>query len=459
MSNMPPRVLVVDDEENIRHLLQLMLSKAGYDVITAENGEVALQELDRREFAAVLCDLRMPKCDGMQLLHTLAERRVAATVIVMSAYADIDDALAAIQAGAYDYIGKPFKKDEVLFTLRKALERQRLRDENASLKAAARGADAFDKIIARSEPMRRVFDTVRKVADYKSTVLLSGESGTGKEMVAKALHAQSGRADKAFVAVNCGAIPEPLLESELFGHVKGAFTDANRDKKGLFLEAHQGTLFLDEIGDMPPQLQVKLLRVLQEGEVRRVGEAKTTPVDVRVVAASIHNLEVRVKEGAFREDLFYRLNVLPIHLPPLRERPEDIPLLVEHFIDRHNTVMHTDVTGVSPKAMALLARYQWPGNVRELENVVERSLVLSDTPLIDVDSLPDAVLQAHDGVRAIFDADELSIKKATRALERLLIERALEETRGNRTAAAKLLELSHRALLYKIKDYFPDGSV
>ncbi len=453
----PSRVLVVDDEENIRHLLTLLLTKEGYAVTAVENGALALQELAKRDFDAVLCDLRMPELDGMQLLHELAAQRVAATVIVMSAYADIDDALAAIQAGAYDYVAKPFKKDEVLFTLRKAKERQRLRAENASLRAAARGADVFESIIARSEPMRRVFSTVSKVADYKSTVLLSGESGTGKEMVAKALHARSGRSDKAFIAVNCGAIPENLLESELFGHAKGAFTDASRDKKGLFLEADKGTLFLDEIGDMPTQLQVKLLRVLQENEVRRVGEVKPRPIDVRVVAASIHNLESLVKEGKFREDLFYRLNVLPIHLPPLRERPEDIPLLVEHFIERHNTVMHTHVTGVSPKAMSLLARYGWPGNVRELENVVERALVLSDSPLIAVESLPDSVLQAHDGVRAIFDADELSIKRATRALERLLIGRALEETRGNRTAAAKLLELSHRALLYKIKDYYPDG--
>lgn len=452
-----PRVLVVDDEENIRHMLDLLLTKEGYQVTTANDGQEALDTLQDKEFDAVLCDLRMPRLDGMQLLAELREQRVEATVIVMSAYADIDDALRAIQAGAYDYVAKPFKKDEVLFTLRKAEERQRLRSENATLRVAARGADAFGGIIARSEAMRRVFDTVRKVADYKSTVLLSGESGTGKEMVARALHTESVRAGRSFVAVNCGAIPENLLESELFGHVKGAFTDANRDKKGLFLEANGGTLFLDEIGDMPTALQVKLLRVLQEGEVRRVGENQPRSVDVRVVAASIHDLESLVREGSFREDLFYRLNVLPLHLPPLRERPEDIPLLVEHFIERHNQVMRTQVTGVSPRAMALLTAYGWPGNVRELENVVERALVLSDTELFGVESLPPAIQQARGGVRAIFDSDELSIKKATRALERLLIGRALEETGGNRTAAAKVLEISHRALLYKIKDYFPDG--
>ncbi|MCB9530762.1 MAG: sigma-54-dependent Fis family transcriptional regulator [Myxococcales bacterium] len=452
-------VLVVDDEESIRHFLSLLLKKEGYVVHTAADGAQALDALASRDFDAVLCDLRMPNLDGVGLLEALRQRRVTATVIVMSAYADHDDALEAIKAGAFDYIAKPFKKDEVLFALKKAEERQRLRSENESLRAAARGADSFARIVARSEPMRRVFDTVRKVADYKSTVLLSGESGTGKEMVARALHTESGRASKPFITVNCGAIPEPLLESELFGHVRGAFTDANRDKNGLFLEADGGTLFLDEIGDMPLALQVKLLRVLQEGEVRRVGETRTRPVDVRVVAASVHELGSLVSEGRFREDLFYRLNVLPIRLPPLRERPDDIPLLVEHFVHRHNKVMHTRVTGVSPKAMSLLTSYHWPGNVRELENVVERALVLSEHELIQVDALPDAIRQAHDEVRAILDTDELSIKKASRTLETILIRRALEHTGGNRTAAARLLEISHRALLYKIKDYFPEGGV
>jgi two-component system response regulator AtoC len=451
------RVLVVDDEENIRHSLSLLLKKEGYTVDTAHDGDAALDVLSRNEYQAVLCDLRMPNRDGISLLRELHVRGVEATVIVMSAYADIDTALEALGAGAYDYVAKPFKKDEILFTIRKAEERDRLHREVQALRAQALGADSFASIVARSEPMRRVFETIRKVADYKSTVLLSGESGTGKEMVARALHTESSRRTRPFVTVNCGAIPENLLESELFGHVKGAFTDASRDRNGLFLEADGGTLFLDEIGDMPIPLQVKLLRVLQEGEVRRLGETRTRPIDVRVVAASVHELGVLVREGKFREDLYYRLNVLPIALPPLRERPDDIPLLVEHFIARHNRVMQTRVTGVSPKAMALLTTYAWPGNVRELENVIERAMVLSDTPRIGVEALPDALHEPTDRLGAVLDSDELSIKKATRAVETILIRRALEHTGGNRTAAARLLEISHRALLYKIKDYFPDG--
>jgi len=276
-------------------------------------------------------------------------------------------------------------------------------------------------------------------------------------MVARALHTRSSRADKPFVAVNCGAIPEALLESELFGHVRGAFTDANRDRIGLFEEANGGTLFLDEIGDMPTALQVKLLRVLQENEIRRVGEGKTRPVDVRVIAASVHDLSERVREGFFREDLYYRLNVLPIHLPPLRERREDIPLLVEHFTERYIEITGAPIEGVSPQAMRVLTDYGWPGNVRELENIIERAVVLSDTAVIGVEALPDIVRDTPDDLRGVLMSNELSIKKSTKTLEAILIRRALEETGGNRTAAAKLLEISHRALLYKLKDYFPDG--
>lgn len=451
------RILVVDDEENIRLSVSMQLKAAGYAVEVAENGEAALAVLEKRDFDAILCDLRMPKLGGMELLEALRTRGVRATVIIMSAYADQADAIAAIRAGATDYIAKPFKKDDLLFRLQKATETQRLRAENARLRAEARGADTFHSVIARSEAMKRVFATVRKVADYKTTVLLTGESGTGKEMIARALHQTSDRSDQAFVTVNCGAIPEQLLESELFGHVRGAFTDAHRDKNGLFLEADGGTILLDEIGDMPPPVQVKLLRVLQEGEVRRLGEARPRPVDVRVVAATLHDLDQRVKEGSFREDLFYRLNVLPIRLPPLRERPDDIPLLVEHFIERHNAVMQTPVRGITPRAMSCFAAHTWPGNVRELENAVERALVFCEGELIDVQDLPEPLRSPGDSVRALFLDDELSIKKTTRALESHLIGRALVQTGGNRTAAAKLLEISHRALLYKIKDYYPDG--
>jgi two-component system response regulator AtoC len=451
------RILVVDDEENIRHMLALLLRREGYAVSTADDGQKALEMLGGNEFDAILCDLRMPRLDGMGLLHELRLRRVASTVIVMSAYADLDDALEAIKAGAWDYLAKPFRKDEVLFTLRKAAELKRLRDENESLRRAARGGEAFAGIVARSPAMRQIFDAVRKVADYKSTVLLTGESGTGKEMVARALHTQSSRSKQPFVTINCGAIPENLLESELFGHVRGAFTDASRDKKGLFEEADTGTLFLDEIGDMPVSLQVKILRVLQEGEIRRLGENKPRKVDVRVVAATLHPLPELVKAGRFREDLFYRLNVLPIHLPPLRDRREDIPLLAEHFVHRYSELMNRPISGVSPKAMAALTEHSWPGNVRELENVIERAVVLSDSEILGVDSLPDLMRGRAANCLSAVDPDDLSIKRAMRAVETQLIRRALEKTHGNRTTAARLLDLSHRALLYKIKDYFPDG--
>jgi two-component system response regulator AtoC len=304
--------------------------------------------------------------------------------------------------------------------------------------------------------MRVVFRTLEKVADYKTTVLIEGESGTGKELVARALHERSSRASRSFVAVNCGAIPGTLLESELFGHKRGAFTDASSDKRGLFEEADGGTLFLDEIGELPLALQVKLLRALQEGIIRRLGDTRDVKIDVRVVAATVRDLGLEVKEGRFREDLYYRLNVLPLRVPPLRERREDIPLLVEHFLVKNNARLGTKMRGVSPRAHKLLLEYPWPGNVRELENTVERSVVLAEGDTLDEADLPERLRAGKDAVQATLDAGELSIKKTTRVIEETLIRRALDKTRGNRTAAAKLLEISHRALLYKIKDYGVD---
>ncbi|MEL6182079.1 MAG: sigma-54 dependent transcriptional regulator, partial [Myxococcota bacterium] len=329
-------MLVVDDEESMRHMLTLVLKKAGYKVKAVGDGEQALKELLAHTYDMALCDIRMPKLDGHGLLREIRVRSLQVTVIMMSAYGDVETALHAIKEGAYDYIPKPFKKDEVLLTLQKAEEREHLRRENRRLKEEQREQFSFSNIIGKSPAMKRVFDTVRKVAAYKTTVLLGGESGTGKELLARALHSNSNRADKPWIPINCGAIPENLLESELFGHTKGAFTDATADKPGLFQRADGGTLFLDEVAELPLNLQVKLLRVLQEGEVRRVGDTLATPVDVRIVAASARNIETLVKEGTFRKDLFYRLNVLTIHLPPLRERREDLPLLIQHFIQRHN---------------------------------------------------------------------------------------------------------------------------
>ena len=447
------RVLVVDDEESLRHMLRTLLSKEGYDVRTAANGLEAKEALEAEPFDFALCDVRMPKLDGLGLLDAMEGVSHRPTFIMMSAYGAIETALEAMKRGAYDFIGKPCKSDEVMLTLRKAEERERLKRENQTLREEVRREYRFDNIVARSDVMMEVFHTVRKVAGYKSTVLLYGESGTGKELVARSLHYNSPRAERPFVAINCGAITETLLESELFGHVKGAFTDANRDKPGLFQEAHGGTLFLDEIGEMPKALQVKLLRVIQEGEIRRVGDVRDIKVDVRLVAATIRDLAAAVTEGSFREDLYYRLNVLPIHLPPLRERREDLGLLVEHFVRECNGRLGRSIRGLSAEAMKVMLDYSWPGNVRELENAIEHSMILCEADTIDVACLPRKIRESKDRIRMALASDELSIKKMSRLVEEELIRRALKQTGGNRTRAAQLLEISHRALLYKIKDY------
>lgn len=447
------KVLVIDDEESIRHMLSMILKKAGYTVRAVENGEDALKELLSGSFDLVITDVRMPKLGGLELLDELGERGIDTTVIVMSAFGNRELAIEAIQRGAYDYIDKPFKKDEILLTLAKAEERQQLRRENEQLKRAQKTHPRFENIVGDSDQMAAVFKTVEKVADYKSTVLISGESGTGKELVAQALHDLSPRSNGPWIPINCGAIPANLLESELFGHRKGAFTDASRDKKGLFQEADKGTIFLDEIAELPHALQVKLLRVLQEGEVRRVGDNISSPIDVRVIAASLRNLRKEVEDGRFREDLFYRLNVINIELPPLRARRDDIPLLIEHFIEIQNERLGTSIKGVAPEALELMMQYSWPGNVRELQNCIERGVVLASSDQIDDTILPERIRESSDELKQLFSSDELSIKKISVAMERILIRRALEQTEGNRTNAAKLLEISHRALLYKIKDY------
>jgi two-component system response regulator AtoC len=392
--------------------------------------------------------------DGLEFLREVQKAGMDATLIMMSAYGTVDTAIEAMKSGAYDYISKPFKPDEIILTLKKAEERERLRRENERLRREVRSQYSFENIVSKNEKMQKLFDVIRKVAPYKSTILIIGESGTGKELVARALHYQSDRSQRAFIPVNCGAIPENLLESELFGHVKGAFTDAIRTKKGLFEEADGGTLFLDEIGELPLQLQVKLLRVLQEGEIRRVGEAKPIQVDVRIVAATVKDLIREVKEGRFREDLFYRLNVFPIHLPPLRERREDIPLLASHFVKKYNQALGKAVASIHPKAVETLLNYRWFGNVRELENTIERAIVLADGSEIDKENLPAEIQEFEEGVPSPpVEEEECSIKKASKSLEINLIQKALKRTRGNHTHAAKLLEISHRALLYKIKEY------
>jgi two-component system response regulator AtoC len=447
------RILLIDDEENFRHMLSVILKKRGYDVETASSGTEGLKKIDTAAFDTVLCDIRMPQMDGLEFLKEAQKAGCESTIIMMSAYGTLDTAIEAMKLGAYDYISKPFKPDEIILTLRKAEERERLRRENLFLKKEVQKEYSFENIISKNERMRQLFDTIRKVAKYKSTILIEGESGTGKELVAKAIHFNSDRADNPFVPVNCGAIPENLLESELFGHTKGSFTNAVRTKKGLFEEADGGTMFLDEIGELPLQLQVKLLRVLQDGEMRRIGDSRPIKIDVRIIAATIKDLDREVREGKFRDDLFYRLNVLPMKIPPLKERKEDIPLLVEHFINKYSRELNKPIEAITPDALNCLMNYGWNGNVRELENVIERAIVLTESSQIQVENLPAEIESPREESKLNLLNDELSIKKASRYLEIDLITKALQKTKGNHTHAAKLLEISHRALLYKIKEY------
>jgi two-component system, NtrC family, response regulator AtoC len=454
------RVLVVDDEENLRHMLQTLLKREGYEPVGVASVDNALLELEQRPYDIIITDLRMPGRSGMDLVDEVRRRKLDATVVVMTAFGSKDVAIEAMKRGAYDYLSKPFEADEIILLLRKAEERERLFRENQNLSRQVRSAGqepegTFGELVARSPQMLELFRTVRKIAEFKTTVLIDGESGTGKELVARAIHDNSPRARAAFIAVNCGAIPGTLLESELFGYRKGAFTDATRDRKGLFEEASGGTLFLDEIGELPLALQVKLLRVLQEGEIRRLGDSQDTKVDVRVVAATARDLVAEVKRGVFREDLFYRLNVFALHLAPVRERREDIPLLVQHFLTRLNARMGLAIVGVTEEAMRLLSAYHWPGNVRELENTIERAVVLAEGTHIDASALPDRLRSTTPpvGVPVPIEEGDLSIKRASRRSEEDLIRRALLRTKGNRTRAAELLEISHRALLYKIREY------
>ncbi|MBW2129371.1 MAG: sigma-54-dependent Fis family transcriptional regulator [Deltaproteobacteria bacterium] len=454
------RVLIIDDEKNMRHMLRTMLSKAGYAAETAADGLEGIRRMERMDFDFVLCDLKMPKMDGMAFLEKAKEMFPEKTYIMMSAYGTIDTAIEAMKSGAYDYISKPFKQDEVLLTLKKAEERERLKEENRELKTRIHEIEkkySFNNIIARSEAMAEVFELVRKVSDHKTTVLITGESGTGKELIAKAIHSSSPRADRSLVSINCAGIPETLLESELFGYKKGAFTDAVRDKPGRFEEADGGTLFLDEIGDMPLSLQVKLLRVLQDQEIMPLGSSRSKKVDVRVIAATARDLQREVKEGRFREDLFYRINVLTIHLPPLRERRGDIPLLFGYFIDVFNKKLGKNIQGPSSQTMPILMGYSWPGNVRELENVTERAVLLAKGRWITPDDLPSSITSGEGYPVAEDPEQTLSIKKASRVLERNLIRRALELTGGNRSRAAKILEISRPILHAKIKEYKLDA--
>jgi two-component system response regulator AtoC len=447
-------ILVIDDEPGLRQTVSLILSEEGYDVQTASDGEDGLaRALDWRP-DIILCDVRMPRLGGLEFLQKYRSEQGDGLVIMMTAYGGTEQAIEAMKLGAYDYLPKPFSPDQLILTLRKAEEREALREEVTRLREEVTIQGRYRAIIAKSPAMTKALNVAAKVAPHSSPVLVTGESGTGKELIARLIHTESDRRDLPFIAVNCGAIPENLLESELFGYNRGAFTGADRDKPGLFEAASGGTLFLDEIGEMPAALQVKLLRVLQEGEVRRLGDTKSRAVDARLVSATNKDLEDEMRKGTFRQDLYYRIAVVPIHLVPLRQRREEIPLLVRHFLDQINRKLRLDIEGVDEEAMRILLEYTWPGNVRELENTVERAMVLAESRKLGVDDLPPHIVSPALPPESIeLTEDDLSVKKHGSLLERRLIRQALERTGGNKTRAAELLDLSSRALLYKIREY------
>jgi two-component system response regulator AtoC len=447
------KILIIDDDAGLRKSLTLILTDAEYDVIQAEDGEVGLAVASEQRPDIILCDVRMPKLGGLEFLQRYTEGGGEALVLVMTAYGSVDLAIEAMKRGAYDYLPKPFGAEEVLLTVRKAEEREQLRREVGRLRNEVRADRRFGGIVATSPAMRQALSVVEKVARHNSAVLIAGASGTGKELVARLIHRESPRTGP-FVPVNCGGIPEQLLESEFFGFVKGAFTGADRDKAGLFEAADGGTLFLDEVGELSPALQVKLLRALQEGEVRRLGSTDTRRVDVRILSATNRDLEGAVDSGEFRQDLYYRLAVVPIQLPPLRSRAEEIPELIHHLLGLHSERLGIGIEGVAPDAMEVLLSYSWPGNIRELENVLERAMVLTEGPKITVEDLPEAVRRPPpESPGGSLDTDDLSVKRHGARLERHLIQLALDRTGGNKTQAAELLDLSPRALRYKIQEY------
>jgi two-component system response regulator PilR (NtrC family) len=449
------RVLVVDDEQSMRDLLAIMLRQAGYEVSVADGGETAIERLKIESFDLVVTDLRMRKVDGLTVLKAAKELSPRTVVLVVTAYASTETAVEAMKLGAYDYVTKPFKLDELKVTVANALERRRLQEENLALKRQLRRERGFENFVGRSRSILDVFETIRKTADSGSTVMITGESGTGKELVAQALHWESSRRGGPFMSVNCGAVPEALMESELFGHLKGAFTGAVANTEGLFAAADGGTLFLDEITEIPHTVQVKLLRAIQERQIRRVGDTRDVKIDVRLIAASNRDLGRVVADGLLREDLFYRLNVIPIHLPPLRDRREDIPLLVAHFIKKLSLEVGRPVRGVAPEALAVLEQYHWPGNIRELENVIERAIVLGSSELLEADALPASLRERrnrHD-VALELPAEGIDLEAALDRIEHRYMQLALERVGGVQTRAAELLRVSFRQFRYKLQKF------
>jgi two-component system response regulator PilR (NtrC family) len=447
-------ILIVDDERSMREFLGIYLRREGYRIEAAQGATEGFAALKNRAFDVVITDLRMPDGDGLQILAEAKRLHQDTEVIVVTAFSTTETAIAAMKAGAHDYLTKPFKIDEVSLVVERAMEKRRLSRENLALRDEIKGRYKLDRLLGKSMPMQRIFDLLRKVASTRTSVLLIGESGTGKELAARALHELSPRTDRSFIAVNCGAIPETLLESELFGHVKGSFTGANADKQGLFEAANNGTLLLDEVADLPVAMQVKLLRVLQERKVKPVGGITEREVDVRIVAATNRDLEAEVEKATFRQDLYYRLNVIQIRLPPLRERRDDLPLLVDHFVRKFSAEHSRPVAGATPEVMSALMAYHFPGNVRELENMIERAVTLATSDQLGLDAFPNLIglqgaAQAATAVEQIPE-DGLDLERHLEDYERTILIRALEKTNGNRTEAARLLRVSFRSMRYRL---------
>jgi len=455
------RILVIDDEESIRNLLKDFFESKNFHVILASDGESGLKRLKEDMFDLFLLDIMMPGMSGLDVLRECAAGKIDIPSIVITAHATVQTAVQAVKLGAFEYITKPFNLEELYMVIKKALDVSTLQKENTSLKKELEKKSSFnkralDQIIGKSAPIQNVIQLIEKIADTDSTVLITGESGTGKELVAKNIHSHSSRAKKPFVPLNCAAIPKEILESELFGHEKGAFTGAINTRIGRFELANHGTLFLDEIGELAPALQVKLLRVLQEREFERVGGIKTLKVDVRIIAATNRNLEKAVEEGTFREDLYYRLNVIPLRLPPLRKMREDIPLMVKHFITHMSRRKGKDAPTISDEAMQCLSRYQWPGNVRELENLVERMLILKEGEIVSPNDLPERLVERRQVQRVanavqVLSRDGVDLNMMLDEIENNMIVQALELSKGVKSKAASLLGLNRTTLIEKMK--------
>jgi len=446
-------ILVVDDEKSMREFLAILLGKEGYRVKTAENADQCLKWIEKEIFSLVISDIKMPGMNGIQLLERIHAVSPDTQVLIITAFGSTDSAVEAMKKGAIDYVVKPFKVDEIKIIIQNALEKKRLEQENTLLRQELYAINGLEEIIGKSPAMKSVFEIIRKTASSRSNILITGESGTGKELIARAIHRLSRRKEKPFVTVNCGALPENLLESELFGHQKGAFTGAAENKKGLFEAADGGTLLLDEIGEMNPSMQVKLLRVLQDQEFRRIGGIDNIRVDVRIIAATNRDLEKIVHEKRFREDLYYRLNVIPIEAPPLRERREDIPLLVGHFLKKYSP---DKTMGITQECMDLLIRQEWKGNVRELENVIERAVVMTQGRQITLESLPRRIVSGHEENLPDFvhmPSEGLDFDRIITDMEKSLLLKALEKSGWVKKEAARILNMSFRSFRYKLSKY------